>query len=117
MERLTQFLLISALALLLPLAAMAAQVTLQYTGDASAATGCDHLRVYYCYGTGCTPHAEVHRAPAVAGSCAAAAQQLVFDLEIKEERIGDICFRVTVFGTNKNETAGDTFCVTATSGG
>lgn len=122
MGKLIRSALISLLILALAIPAMAAQITIVYDEPGAVdpfpvITGCKEFRVYFCYGTNCEPQSEVARFAASDADCDQADRSLVFPLDIQEERVGDVCFRITAVTTNGDESVGDTFCETATAGG
>lgn len=116
MGKLTRFLWISALLLLLPLGAMAAQVTITFDEPIAAGNDCDHLRIYFCFGTDCNPQAHLARVAASDANCGEADRSLgPFNLDVPENRVpGQVCFRVTVVNTAGNESAGVKSCVAVT---
>lgn len=120
MARLIRSTLISFVVLALSAPVMAAQITIPFDepGFTQAVTGCDHFRVYYCFGTGCAPKKPLGQVAASADNCNQENRQLgPFPLTIPQEFVDDqACFRVTVVNDDRNESLGDTFCVTIQEG-
>ena len=117
MDRLTQLVLTSILVLLLLVGvSIAAQVTIQFDEPTAAGNDCNELRVYYCFGAECTPRTLATRFAASDANCGQLDRQLVFNLDIPQNRVpGQMCFKVTVVNNAGNENTGVVSCVAVTS--